>query len=150
MTAILVNNLLKEEDIVRQPSLLNNSIFAKLQQVLDTSHDEDQSHNILFNIVALGCYIGPCLSEDAQTTQEEVDVHTYPSGTTVVKAFVAIDFIFYNKKQRIIKDLNDASLTEAASVNTTWGIQKNRQNNQAITLVANMANPAVCLVRSTM
>jgi hypothetical protein len=30
MTAILVNNLLKEEDIVRQWSPLNNSIFAEL------------------------------------------------------------------------------------------------------------------------
>ncbi len=31
MTAILLNNLLKEEDIARQCSPLNNSIFAKLQ-----------------------------------------------------------------------------------------------------------------------
>jgi hypothetical protein len=115
MTAILVNNLLKEEDITRQCSPINNSIFAKLRQVSDTSHDEDQVHNLLFNIVALGRYIGPCLSEYTQTTQEKVDVHTYPSGTTVVKAFLTNDFIFYNKKQHTIKDLNKASLTDVLS-----------------------------------
>jgi hypothetical protein len=31
MTAILINNLLKEEDIARQHSLLSNSIFDKLR-----------------------------------------------------------------------------------------------------------------------
>jgi hypothetical protein len=62
MTAILVNNLLKEEDIVRQHSPLNNSIFAELRRVSDASRDEDQVQNLLFNVVALGRYIGPCLS----------------------------------------------------------------------------------------
>ncbi len=45
MTAILVNNLLKEEDIAGQHSLLDNSIFAKLQRVSNASHDEDQVQN---------------------------------------------------------------------------------------------------------
>jgi hypothetical protein len=152
MTAILVNNLLKEEDIARQRSTLDNSIFAKLRQVSDTSRDEDQVHNLLFNAVALGRYIEPCLSEYAQTTQEKVYVQTYPSGTTVVKAFVANDFIFYNKEQRTIKDLNDASLilTKATLVKMTWQIQKSCQNIQAIMLVTNMANPAICPLCSAM
>jgi hypothetical protein len=144
MTAIHVINLLKEEDIARQCSPLNNLIFAELGRVSDTSHDEDQVHNLLFEVVALGHYIGPRLNEYAQTTQEKVDMHTYPSGTTVVKAFITDDFIFYNKKQHIIKDLNNVSLTEAALVKITWRIQNNHQNNQAITLVANMANPVIC------
>ncbi len=116
----------------------------------DTSHGEDQVHNILFNLVALSRYIGPCLSKYAQTSQEKVDVHTYPSGTKVVKAFVLNDFIFYNKKERIIKDLSNAFLTEAALVKITWQIQKNRQNNQAIILAANLANRAMCPIRSAM
>jgi hypothetical protein len=96
MTSFLVNTLLKEEDIARQRSLLDNSIFAELRQVCDASRDEDQVQNLLFDNVALGRYIGPHLSKYAQTTQEKVNMHTYPSGTTVMKAFVANDFTFYN------------------------------------------------------
>jgi hypothetical protein len=55
MAAILVNNLLKKKNIARQRSPFNNSIFAKLCRVLDTSSDEDQVHNLLFGVVALGC-----------------------------------------------------------------------------------------------
>jgi hypothetical protein len=62
MTTILVNNLLKEEDIARQHIPLNNSIFAELQQMSETSHDKDSVDNLL-DIVALGCYIGPRLSK---------------------------------------------------------------------------------------
>jgi hypothetical protein len=65
--------------------------------VSDTSREEDQVNNLLFIVVALGRYIGPGLSKCAQTSQEKVDVHTYPSGSTVMKAFVINDFIFYNK-----------------------------------------------------
>jgi hypothetical protein len=129
MTVILVNNLLKEGDIARQRGPFDNAIFVKLGQVLDTSRDEDQVHNLLFNVAPLGRYTGPYLSAYAQTTQEKVNVHTYPSGTTVMKAFVTNDFIFYDKKQPITKDLNDASLTKATSVKMTWRIQKNYQNN---------------------
>jgi hypothetical protein len=40
--------------------------------------------------------------------------HTYPSGTTTSKAFVANNFVVYNK----------ASLDEASSVNITWRTKK--------------------------
>ncbi len=85
-----------------------------------------------------------------QTTQEKVDVHTYPSGNTVIKTFVANDLTFYNKKQHIIKDLSDASLTKVILLKITCQIQKNCQNNQAIMLVADMANSAICPVCSAM
>jgi hypothetical protein len=100
--------------------------------------------------VALGRYIGPCLSEYTQPTQDKVNVHSYPSGTTVVKASVANDFIFYDKRQCTIIKLCEASLHKAALVKITWQMQKNRQNNQAITLAANMAKPDICPVRSAM
>jgi hypothetical protein len=86
--------------------------------------------------VALGHYIGPRLSEYAQTTQDKVDHHTYPSGKTVIKAFITNDFIFYNERKHIVKELNKNSLQRARFVKITWCIQKNRQNGQLITLAA--------------
>jgi hypothetical protein len=115
----------------------------------ETCHDKDSVNNLLFDVVALGCYIGPCLSKYAQTSQDKVDLHTYPSGTTVMKAFVARNFIFYDNKKCISKVLNEASLNNAISVKITWRIQTYHQNNQVITLAADMANPAihpVCIV----
>jgi hypothetical protein len=71
---------------------------------------EDSVSDLLFDVVALGHYIGPHLSEYAQTTQDKVNHHTYPSGKTVIKAFIANDFIFYNEKKRVVKNLNNDSL----------------------------------------
>ncbi len=64
---------------------------------------EDSVSDLLFDIVALGRYIGPRLSEYTQTTQDKVDHHTYPSGKTVIKAFIANNFIFYDEKKHIVK-----------------------------------------------
>ncbi len=110
MTAILLNNMLREEDIVRQCALLNNEIFAKLCQTAIASKCKNSVSDLLFDVVALGCYIGPCLSKYAQTTQDKVNHHTYPSGKTVIKAFITNNFIFYDEKKRIVKDLNEDSL----------------------------------------
>jgi hypothetical protein len=110
MTAILLNNMLREEDIARQRALLNNKIFAKLRQTATASKCKDSVSDLLFDAVALGCYIGPRLSKYTQTTQDKVNHNTYPSGTTVIKAFVANNFIFYNERKRIIKELNKDSL----------------------------------------
>jgi hypothetical protein len=110
MTAILVNNMLREEDIARQCALLNNKIFAKLRQMAIASKCKDSVSDLLFDVAALGRYIGPRLSKYTQTTQDTVDHHTYPSGKTVIKAFIANDFIFYDEKKHVIKDLNTDSL----------------------------------------
>jgi hypothetical protein len=110
MTAILLNNMLQEEDIARQCALLANKIYAELCGMATASKSEDSVGNLLFDVMALGRYIGPCLSEYAQTTQDKVDYHTYPSGTTIIKAFIANDFIFYDNKKRIIKELSKDSL----------------------------------------
>jgi hypothetical protein len=53
-----------------------------------------------------------------------------------IKAFIANNFIFYDEKKRVIKDLNEDSLQQAHFVKITWRIQKNHQNSQSITLVA--------------
>jgi hypothetical protein len=136
MTAILLNNMSREEDIARQCAPFDNKKIAELHQMATASKCEDSVSDLLFNIMAIGCYIGPCLREYAQTTQDKVNHHTYPSGKTVIKAFIANDFIFYNEKKRVVKDLNEYSLQQAWFVKITWHIQKNRQNGQSITLAA--------------
>jgi hypothetical protein len=136
MMAILPNNMLQEKDIVRQRALLDNKNFAKLPQTATAGKCEDSVSDLLFNVVALGCYIRPCLSKYAKTTQDKVDYHTYPSSTTVIKAFIANDFIFYEERKHIIKELKEDSLQQARFVKISWPIQKNRQNGQSITLAA--------------
>jgi hypothetical protein len=110
MTAILLNNMLQEEDIARQCAPLDNKFFAKLHQTATASKCEDSVSDLLFDVVALGRYIGPRLNEYAQTTQDKIDHHTYPSSKTVIKAFIANNFIFCNEKTCVVKDLNKESL----------------------------------------
>jgi hypothetical protein len=62
MTAILPNNMLWEEDITRQRAPLNNKIFAKLRRTAIARKCKDSVSDLLFNVVALGRYIEPCLS----------------------------------------------------------------------------------------
>jgi hypothetical protein len=102
------------------------------------------------NIVTLGCYIGPRLSEYAQKNQKKVDVHTYPSGTTVIKAFTANNFIFYDAKKHIIKDLCSESIESVAAIKITGQIQKNRQDGQSITPATDKTFPDLCPVRSAL
>jgi hypothetical protein len=79
MVGILINNLIKEEDIARQRSRLDSNIFAELLQKLNVSCLPDSEQRTLFDLVALGCYIGPCVSKYAQTMDKNVDYHVYPS-----------------------------------------------------------------------
>jgi hypothetical protein len=150
MTAILLSNTLREDDIARQCAPLNNNFFAKLRQTVTASKCKDSVSDLLFDVVALGCYIGPRLSEYAQTTQDKVNHHTYPSGTTVIKAFIAYNFIFYNERKRIIKELDENSLQQAHFVKITWWIQKNCQNGQSITLATESDCPEICPMCSAM
>jgi hypothetical protein len=111
---------------------------------------KDSVSDLLFDVMVLGRYIGPCLSEYAQTTQEKVNHHTYPSSKMVFKAFIANDFIFYNEKKSVVKDLNKDSLQQTCFVKITWRVQKNRQNGQSITLAAERDQPKICPVCSAM
>ncbi len=58
-------------------------------------------------MLTLSCFIGPCVSKYAQTTQDKVDYHVYPSGTRVIKAFTANDIVFYNKSGHVIKKIDN-------------------------------------------
>ncbi len=146
---ILLNNMLWEENIARQRAPLNNKIFAKLCQTAIASKCKDSVSDLLFGVMALGRYIGPSLREYAQTTQDKADHHTYPSGKTDIKAFIANNFIFYDEKKRVVKDLKD-SLQHAHFLKITWHIQKNCQNSQSITLAAEIDQPKICPVCSAM
>jgi hypothetical protein len=150
MTAILLNKMLREEDIARQHAPLDNKIFAKLRQTAIASKRKDSVSDLLFDVVALGPYIGPRLSKYVQTTQDKVNHHTYPSSKTVIKAFITNDFIFYNEKKRVVKNLNNDSLQQAHFVKITCHIQKKPKNSQSITLAAEIDQPNICPVRSAM
>ncbi len=101
-------------------------------------------------MLTLSRFIRPCVSKYAQTTQDKVDYHVYPSGTRVIKAFTANDFVFYDKSGHILKKIDDSTLDLATSVQITWGIQKNRQSGQKIKLSADTKNPAICPVRGAL
>jgi hypothetical protein len=73
MAGIIINNLIKEETVVSQRSPLDSTIFAELQRAASSSHSCDSDQNLLFNILTLARFIGPRVSEYAQTTQDKVD-----------------------------------------------------------------------------
>ncbi len=94
----------------------------------------------------MGCYLGPCVSKYAQTTDKTMDYHVYPSGKQVIKAFIANDFQFINANLQDIAELSDASIEVIDRVRITWRIQKNRQNNQTITLPCDKTKSVICPV----
>ncbi len=69
VSGILINNLVKEEDIARQCSPLDSAMFAKLLCKLNVSCSLDSEQRTLFDLVILGRYIGPRVSKYAQTSQ---------------------------------------------------------------------------------
>ncbi len=145
MPGIIINNLIKEETVASQHSPLDSTIFAELQQAASSSHSWDSDQNLLFDILTLARFIGPCVSEYAQTTKDKIDYHVYPSGTCVIKAITANDFVFYDKNGHVLKKINNSSLDLATSVQITWRIQKNHQNSQRIKLSAGTKDPAIAL-----
>ncbi len=57
---------------------LDSTIFAELQRAASSSHSCNSDQNLLFDILTLAHFIGPRVSEYAQTTQDKVDYHVYP------------------------------------------------------------------------
>jgi hypothetical protein len=150
MPGIIINNLIKDKTVASQCSPLDSTIFGELQQAASLSHSHDSGQNLLFDMLTLSHFIGPRVSECAQTTQENIDYHVYPSETCVIKAFTANNFIFYDKNGHILKKINNSTLDTATSVQIIWRIHKNRQNGQKIKLSAGTKNPALCPVRGAL
>jgi hypothetical protein len=80
MVGILINNLIKEEDIARQRSPLNRNIYAEMLRRSNVSRLPDSEQRTVFDVTTMGRYLGPRMSEYAQTTDKTVDYHVYPSG----------------------------------------------------------------------
>jgi hypothetical protein len=150
MPGIIINNLINKETVGSQRSPLDSTIFAELQQAASSSHSCNSDRNLLFDILTLARFIGPFISEYAQTTQDKADYYVYPSGTRIIKAFTANDFVFYDKNGHVLKKIDNSSLNLATSVQITWRIQKNCQNGQKIKLSADTKNPAICPVRGAL
>jgi hypothetical protein len=80
MAGVIINNIIKEENIAKQHSSLDSTIFAEIQQTAQKSNNPDSDCSLFANIVTLSQNIGLQVSKYAQTTQSKVDYHTYPSG----------------------------------------------------------------------
>jgi len=110
MVGILINNLIKEEDIARQRSPLDSNIYAEMLRRSNASLSLDLEQRTLFDVTTIGRYLGPRVSECAQITDKNVDYHVYPSGRRVIKAFIANDFQFIDATGQVITELSDASI----------------------------------------
>jgi hypothetical protein len=85
MAGVIISNIIKEEKNAKHQALLDNTIFAKIQQLAHDFNPPDLDCSLLADIVTLGQYIGPQVSKYTQTTQSKVDHHNYPSGRQVIK-----------------------------------------------------------------
>ena len=92
------------------------------------SCSEDSKQNLLFDITCLSRFIDQRVSEYAQTSPNKVDYHTHllASGTNVVKAFIAKNFVFYNKAGNTTDLIDTTCLDLLHKVMITWRIQKNQ------------------------
>jgi len=122
MVGILINNLIKEEDIARQRSPLDSNIYAKMLRRSNASLLLDSEQHNLFNVnvTTVGRYLGPRVSECAQTTDTNVDYHVYPSGRRVIKAFIVNDFLFIDVNGQVITELSDASIDVVDRICISW------------------------------
>ncbi len=121
MAGVIISNIIKKENISKQLALLDNAIFAKSKLACD-SNNPDSYCNLLADIVALGQYIGPQVSEYVQTTQSKFNHHIYPSGRQVITAFTTKDFAFFDKFKCQLKVIDNSTYNVANSVRITWHI----------------------------
>jgi hypothetical protein len=104
---VKITNHQKEEDIAVQQYPLNLEILAKLSTMESLTTSMDSEKNLMFNMTCLGRIICPRVSEYAQTSAKRVDLHIYPSGKKVIKAFTANDFVFYDKAGHTLQLIDD-------------------------------------------
>jgi hypothetical protein len=133
----------KGESVTQQRSPINREIYSALIDQANKS-PADSVETVVADWFTLILITGLCCAEYAQKTQTSYDEHKYPSGKRVVKAFVLSDWKFYNSRGRLIID----PMEILKKLKMTFRIQKNRQNNQSITLVADNAHHDICLVHA--
>lgn len=111
--------------------------------------DRDSAESVIFDWITLGRVAGFRVAEYAQTTQNKVDEFEYASGNRIVKAFVPLDWKFYDKQGRLMNVHSLDGLADPPSkMKLTFRIQKNRQNGQSINFVADDKHQNICPVRA--
>ena len=148
MCVQLFHALKTEEDVARKRDPISNQSFAELKKMADAL-PKDSAEAVVFQFFCLIRITGLRRAEYAQKTQTTVQVHTYPvSKRTVVMAFIRRDWTFYDKRGNVILQHSEAMLVDLGKVRITFRIQKNRQNGQTITVVADLKHPEICPVRN--
>jgi hypothetical protein len=79
-------------------------MFAAMANKARTS-EKDSVESVLFDWFCFIRITGLRVAEHAQSTQTSVDIHKYPSRKTDIKAFIANDWKFHNKKARLLMHL---------------------------------------------
>ena len=110
------------------------------------SSKEDSIDSVIFDWFCIMGITGLRVAEYAQRYQTKVDVHEYPSGKRVTKAFIKTDWKFYNKKGKIVDASNPNSKPTKDRI--TFRIQQNMKNGQSVTVVADDTYTELCLVRA--
>jgi hypothetical protein len=145
---ILISEREKEENIARQRSPITREMFATLK-MLGNESDIDSPETVITNWFTFIRVNGIRVIKYAKQTESKIDVHEYPSGKRVTKAFLPMDWIFYDKNNRIIrKHPSGGVITLQKKMKVTFRIQKNRQNGQLITIVLDDDHPDLCPVRA--
>jgi hypothetical protein len=116
-----------EENIARHQSPLTREMYVEMAR-----HAKASSCSIdavlfnFFNLIRVGSFR---VAEFAQKTQTKVDEFEYASGNKVVKAFIAIDWNFYDAKGHLMTLHNPDGLAETPKkLRITFRIQRNRKN----------------------
>ena len=97
MASVIVHNLERKEDIATQRKPITMEMFAEIIKRGNIS-SASQETKLLASIAKLAKVIGPRSSEYAQKTISKVDCHEYPSGKTMIKAWIRKDYTFYDNK----------------------------------------------------
>jgi hypothetical protein len=139
MAGVIINSIIKAENIAKQYAPLDSNIFAKIKQSAQKSNNLDSDQSFFAKV-----------SKYVQTAQSKANYHTYPSGCQVIKAFTAEDFAFFDKSWCRLSTVNDSSFEVANTIRITWRLQKNHQNCQTITLSSDSAHPDLCPIRSAL
>ena len=163
MVSKIIHACEREETIARRRSPITKEMYVAMAKLAKTSL-VDSAESVVFeffNLIRVG---GFRVAEYAQTTQTRVDKFEYASGNKVIKAFIPTDWKFYNGKDRLITThsldglyssvckwagkLQESILEQPKKLKITFRIQKNRQNGQSISFVADDKHPDICPVRS--
>jgi hypothetical protein len=146
MCTLIINN--REIEACRRSPITNSMyaaiIAAKNQSIKDSIDDIFADWLSLIQITGQRC------AEFAQKTQTKVDVHTYPSGKQVIKAFISTDWKFYDNNgiSITIHPLHNEITIYPSKVKITFRIQKKCQNGQKLTVLKEFDHSEICPVRA--